>query len=139
MRFVYAAGNLRSTVPELAAWFTALFAGRIVKPDTLADMLAPTRLRDGTIAGPPPAPGDSPDAAPFYDLGLRSYCLDGHRAIGPSGSFTSFSAKVTYHPGSDLLLIVLTNTGGKAAELEQRFARTLFADTTPTRDRRPPQ
>ncbi|PCC68147.1 CubicO group peptidase, beta-lactamase class C family [Nannocystis exedens] len=128
MSFVYAAGALLSTVPELSAWFTAFFDGRIVSPRTVASMLAPARLRDGSIAGPP-------GEAAFYGLGIRSYCLDGQRAIGPSGSFSSFSAKVTYYPRAELMLIVLTNTGGKAAELEERFARTIFTGGTDRAER----
>ncbi|MDC0666409.1 serine hydrolase domain-containing protein [Nannocystis radixulma] len=120
MSSVYAAGALLSTVPELAAWFTAFFAGRIVGRRAVEKMLAPARLRDGSVAGPP-------GTAAFYGLGLRSYCLDGQRAIGPGGSFSTFSAKVTYYPETELVLVVLTNTGGKAAELEERLARILFA------------
>ncbi len=111
MSAVYAAGAIRSTVPDLASWFSALFEGRVISAAGVTQMMTPS----------PRSP-----AAVSYGLGLRSYKLLGHRVTGPGGSFASFSSKVSYYIDDDLMLIVLTNVGDRAAQIEERLARALL-------------
>src|SRR5438270_11503827 len=47
MRVPYAAGALRSTAQDMARWNAALFGGKLLKPESLREMLAPGRLRNG--------------------------------------------------------------------------------------------
>ena len=47
MSVPYAAGALRSTAEDMARWNAALFGGKLLKPESLKEMLAPGRLRNG--------------------------------------------------------------------------------------------
>ncbi len=47
MSVPYAAGALRSTAEDMARWNAALFGGKLLKPKSLTEMLAPGRLRNG--------------------------------------------------------------------------------------------
>lgn len=124
----FAAGAIRSNVSDLAKWFTAFFDGRIVSLTSVKAMTTiPARLNNGRLAGDVPAnPAVAPGSAGYYGLGIRSYQLHGHSAIGPSGSWAHFSAKVTNYPQDRLLIVVLANVGGKAGEIEEAIAKILF-------------
>lgn len=121
----FAAGNMRSTVPDLARWFNALFSGEVISRASLSLLSAPVRVNDGRLAGD--ALFD-PDAEPIgqYGLGVRTYLQDGRRVIGPSGSFYAYSSKVAYFVDDKIIVIVLTNVGNKAADLEKRISTQLF-------------
>jgi CubicO group peptidase (beta-lactamase class C family) len=41
------AGGIRSTATDLLRWHQALLGGKLPKPESLALMLEPTRLKDG--------------------------------------------------------------------------------------------
>ena len=124
----FAAGAMRSNVPDLAKWFAAFFDGRIVSRSSVEAMsTTPARLKDGKLAGDAPAdPSIAPGAAGYYGLGIRAYELDGHRAIGPGGSWNHFSAKVTNYPDDQVLIIVLANIGGQASQIEQGVAKIML-------------
>jgi CubicO group peptidase (beta-lactamase class C family) len=98
----------------------------------LREMLAPSRLKDGRLSGD--APWDKslrPGSFGNYGLGIRSYSLDGHRVTGPGGTWSHFSSKVSYYLDDDLLIVVLANTGGRAAPIEERIARKILRPRTP--------
>ena len=93
MSVPYAAGALRSTAEDMARWNAALFGGKLLKPQSLKEMLAPGRLRNGAenqtaVAWPggkafPPPAGFVPGS---YAFGLDHHSEDGRRIIGHDGS-----------------------------------------------------
>ena len=132
MSVPYAAGALRSTAEDMARWNAALFGGKVLKPESLKEMLAPGRLRNGAenqtgIAWPggksfaPPA-GYVPGP---YAFGLSHFSQDGRRIIGHDGSIAGFDAVMQTYVDEGLTVIVLTNTNGAAHPLEAKIAKIL--------------
>jgi CubicO group peptidase (beta-lactamase class C family) len=132
MSVPYAAGALRSTAEDMARWNSALFGGKLLKPDSLKEMLAPGRLRNGAetqtaIAWPggkafPPPPGYVPGP---YAFGLDHHSEDGRRIIGHDGSIAGFDAVIQTYVDEGLTIIVLTNTDGAAHPIETKVAKIL--------------
>lgn len=132
MSVPYAAGALRSTAKDMARWNAALFGGKLLKPDSLREMLAPGRLRNGAenqtaIAWPggkafPPPAGYVPGP---YAFGLEHHFEDGRRIIGHDGSIAGFDAVMQNYVDEGLTIIVLTNTNGAAHPLEAKVAKIL--------------
>lgn len=132
MSVPYAAGALRSTAVDMARWNAALFGGKLLRPKSLKEMLAPGRLRNGAenqtaIAWPggkafaPPA-GYVPGP---YAFGLSHYSQNGRRIIGHDGSIAGFDAVMQTYVDEGLTIIVLTNTNGGAHPLEAKIADIL--------------
>lgn len=113
------AGAMRSTVGELARWHEALLGGRVLKPATVARMIAPGRLTDGRLASAAraPAPGQPAGATSDYGLGISTSQRDGRRAIGHGGSINGFNAAVQTFPARRTTVVLLTNTGAGTAPL----------------------
>jgi CubicO group peptidase (beta-lactamase class C family) len=132
MSVPYAAGALRSTAVDMARWNAALFGGKLLRPNSLKEMLAPGRLRNGTenqtaIAWPggkafAPPPGYVPGP---YAFGLSHYSQDGRRIIGHDGSIAGFDAVMQTYVDEGLTIIVLTNTDGAAHPLEAKLAKIM--------------
>ena len=132
MSVPYAAGALRSTAGDMARWNAALFGGKLLKVESLNEMLAPGRLRNGAetqtaIAWPggksfPPPPGYIPGP---YSFGLDHHSEDGRRIIGHDGSIAGFNALMQTYVDEGLTIIVLTNTDGAAHPIESRIAKLL--------------
>jgi CubicO group peptidase (beta-lactamase class C family) len=131
MSVPYAAGALRSTAEDMARWNAALFGGKLLKSQSLSEMLAPGRLRNGAEnqtaivwpgkAFPPPA-GFVPG---FYAFGLDHHSEDGRRIIGHDGSIAGFDSVMLTYVDEGLTIIVLTNTNGAAHSLETKIAKIL--------------
>lgn len=132
MSVPYAAGALRSTVEDLARWNAGLYGGKLLKPQSLKEMLAPGRLRNGAedqtaIAWPggkafaPPA-GYVPGP---YAFGLDHHSEDGRRIVGHDGSIAGFDALMQTYVDEGLTIIVLTNTNGGAPPLAAKIAKIL--------------
>lgn len=132
MSVPYSAGALRSTVEDLARWNTALFGDRLLKPQSLNEMLAPGRLRNGADDQTAIAwPGGKAFAPPtglvpgFYAFGLDHHSEDGRRIIGHDGSVDGFDSVMQTYLDEGLTVIVLTNTDGAAHPLEAKIAKIL--------------
>ena len=132
MSVPYAAGALRSTVEDLARWNAGLYGGQLLKPQTLKEMLAPGRLRNGAedqtaIAWPggkafAPPPGYVPGP---YAFGLEHHSENGRRVIGHDGSIAGFDALMQTYIDEGVTIIVLTNTNGAAHPLEAEISKIL--------------
>lgn len=115
-------GGLCSTAHDLALLPGALKAGKWIKPSTLGEMVAPTRLRGGVLID--------------WGLGVRRGLLGrsiawGHTGGGPSGSWAS----VAHYPDRRVTVAVTVNGTGSdtdAATLQAAVATILFAEA-PTR------
>lgn len=132
MSVPYAAGALRSTAEDMARWNAALFGGKLLKPESLKEMLAPGRLRNGAetqtaIAWPggkafPPPKGY---VAGPYAFGLDHHFENGRRIVGHDGSIAGFDSVMETYVDESLTIIVLTNTNGAAHPLEATIAKIL--------------
>jgi D-alanyl-D-alanine carboxypeptidase len=116
-----AAGALRSTAQDLATWHHALFTNKVVSAKSVAEMIAPGKLKDGRLssenvfrnpgAPPPPVRKDPPAT---YALGLYAGSMGGHKLISHTGGIQGFNASLNTFPDDRLTVIVLSNTDGGA-------------------------
>jgi CubicO group peptidase (beta-lactamase class C family) len=90
-----------ATASDLIAWQAALDGGRVIGAASLAEMRAPTVLRDGTRID--------------YGLGTRLGSLQGHRAVGHTGGGGGFDGMMIDFPDDHVTVVVLTNSGGAFA------------------------
>jgi D-alanyl-D-alanine carboxypeptidase len=132
MSVPFAAGALRSTVEDMARWNAALFGGKLLKPVSLKEMLAPGRLRDGaedqTAIAWPGGKAFAPPAGYLqgpYAFGLDHHSENGRRVIGHEGSIAGFDALMQAYVDEGLTIIVLTNTDGAARPLGLKIAKIL--------------
>jgi CubicO group peptidase (beta-lactamase class C family) len=113
------AGSVRGTTADLARWWMALRAGRVVSEQSLQQMWVPVRLAAG---------GQSAEFG--YGLGIRLGRYAGHRVIGHTGDAAGGSAVLVEYPDDSLLIVVATNTLGNkvpyAIEIQAAIARALL-------------
>ncbi len=116
------AGNLYSTVIDLSNFLLAIFAegrgpgGAIVKPETLAKMIAPGTEADG-----------SPQR---FGLGFHVTELDGHRQIGHGGAVYGFSTQLEALPDRMLgvaAVAALDGSNGVVGRLTEYALRLMLA------------
>lgn len=88
----HAAGALLSSARDISDWQDALLGGDVLKPSSLALMLA-FHPRSG------------------YGLGMRYARLDGHLGIGHGGSLRGYVSIMYRLPDEDLDVVILTNLG----------------------------
>lgn len=89
-------GGVVSTATDMARWSIALAAGTLLKPTTIALMMAPTRLGDGSLF-----PGG---------IGWFLGDVKGHRMAVHNGSTVAGYSSVVYRfPDDDVSVVVLFN------------------------------
>jgi len=91
-----AAGALVSSVDDLAIWTQALHGGKVLKPESLARMLAPTHLPDGKTIP--------------YGFGLGLETMNGRTLVGHGGGINGFTCFMLADPQKHTLAVILNNT-----------------------------
>jgi D-alanyl-D-alanine carboxypeptidase len=106
----FSAGALVSNVDDLAAWNTALEAGRVVSRASLDRMQTPYRLKDGSDTG--------------YGYGLSLYDEQGSHVVTHGGGINGFLCSALRLPADRVFVAVLTNRGYGAGpdDLSRRIA-----------------
>ncbi|MBL8735146.1 MAG: beta-lactamase family protein [Planctomycetes bacterium] len=93
----FAAGALHASVEDLTLWTTALHAGKVLSPRSYAEMIAPTRLADGTPTQ--------------YGMGIvLAEDRQGRPFLGHDGGGFGFSAVARWYGEAELAVVVLTNS-----------------------------
>lgn len=93
----YAAGAICSTVEDMITWVKALHGGKVLSPRSYAEMVAPSKLTDGTFLR--------------YSMGTSvGEDRRGLKYIGHSGGGFGFSAEARWYPDAQLAVVVLTNS-----------------------------
>jgi len=92
----YAAGSLLSSVDDLAAWNSALLAGKLIKRETLELAWTPFNLADGTSTN--------------YGYGWGVSAHEGRRMIEHGGGIPGFTSYGILFPEDKLCVIMLTNS-----------------------------
>lgn len=121
MSVPHAAGALIGTVGDLATWNAALHSGKVVPPALYAQMVAPTKLPDGTTEP--------------YGFGIGRSDIRGRDAIGHGGGIFGFSTNSVYVPQEDLFVAVFANSDSPATNtgvVMQRLAALALNDPYPS-------
>lgn len=107
----WAGGGIISTVEDLARFHIALNQGKLLKPETLAQMYTPYRLPDGKTSG--------------YGLGWRiSDDEHGHHWVAHGGGATGGSSLLLRYPEGKLAVAIICNVqdAGNLGELAKQIA-----------------
>ncbi len=99
--WTWSAGEIVSTVGDLAKWDMALRSGSIVSAAAFAQMTTPATLTDGTVDE--------------YGFGWWTDPLRGHKHIYHDGDTYGMSSSNNLFPDDDLAIIVLQNVSRDAA------------------------
>lgn len=105
MTYPGAAGAMRSTTTDLCRWHQALLGGRVLSSSSLAKMLTPATLADGTL------PKDG-DAEVRYGFGLQLSPADTREVISHGGGINGFASYLGTYREADLSLATIVNTDG---------------------------
>ena len=87
-----AAGAMASTAKDLAIWADALYGGKLLSPESLAEMT--TMLQPG-----------------LYGLGTDVAVFRGHRAYGHRGGIRGYESSMWHFPQSGVSIVLLSNQG----------------------------
>ena len=112
--WTWSAGEIVSTVGDLAKWDAALRSGKIVSAADFALMTAPATLTGGKVDE--------------YGFGWWTDPFHGHKHIYHDGDTFGMSSSNNLYPDDDLTIIVLENVGQDAAS---RTAASIFATLVP--------
>jgi len=105
----FAAGELVSTVGDLAKWDAALAAGSLLKKSSFQEIWTPVKLNDGTTHD--------------YGFGWGVGNREGHRFQSHGGGTAGFSTVILRYPDDKITVILLTNrAGSNAGGLAQTLA-----------------
>jgi CubicO group peptidase (beta-lactamase class C family) len=96
MSIPFSAGALYSTTEDLLRWEQGLFGGKVLKPESLAKMTTPFKQD--------------------YAFGLGVATRNGHKVIAHNGGIEGFNTSLAYYPDDKLVVVVLANLNGGAAE-----------------------
>ena len=95
-RLIAPSGGVLATAVDLARWWEAIMQGRLLKPSSLAEMLAPARLNDGR--------------AVTHGFAFFTDSFNGHKMIFHHGSTVGgFGSVVRYFPQEKLTLAIIGN------------------------------
>lgn len=95
----FSAGSLCSTAGDLVTWLRALHGGKVLSPKSYAEMIAPSKLNDGTQLR--------------YGMGIAvGQDVRGLNFIGHGGSIAGFTAEATWYPDAQAAIVVLMNSNG---------------------------
>ncbi len=96
MTIPFAAGSLYSTVEDLARWEQGLFGGKVLSPASLQKMTTPFKEN--------------------YAFGLAVSTANGHKLFEHGGGIEGFNTHLAYYPDDKLIVVVLANLNGPAAD-----------------------
>ena len=118
----WAGGAIRTTVPDVARYFSAFHSGRIVSAAAVERMMAPHYLKNGK---PAPLPGAAPGTA-WNGLGLEVRNVHGHKTVTQGGNFPGWDAQIRTFVDEDVRIIMLANAPRAADMLEARILKILL-------------
>jgi CubicO group peptidase (beta-lactamase class C family) len=93
MTVPFAAGALYSTTHDLATWNSALYGGKVLKPESLMEMTTPYKNN--------------------YCYGLFVKIVDGDKYIEHGGGIEGFDTFLSYDTADKLSVVVLSNMEGR--------------------------
>lgn len=96
-------GGLVSTVIDMSKWDAALYAGKLLKKETLQLMFTPVKIKDGF--------------AP-YGLGFGTTPFQGHQRVGHIGRIPGFESAFSRFIDDKISVVVFINTELDAGQMD---------------------
>ena len=118
--WLFAAGELAMSAPNLARWDIGMLEQRLLKPASYREMQTEVRLKNGLGTG--------------YGLGIEVTKEADHRALEHSGEVSGFTSENVVFPDDGDAIVVLTNQDAAvaASQIARRIAPLLFQDARVT-------
>ncbi|HEX7313937.1 MAG TPA: serine hydrolase [Pyrinomonadaceae bacterium] len=116
----FAGGGLTGTVPDLLRWARAAFAGKIVSPKWIDEMLKPFTTKSGRYTG-------LGDGDTYYTLGWMVMPVNGSLALHAQGGQKGTDTYLYYFPEKRLAIAAACNLEGSPT---QRYIRRLYETVT---------
>ncbi|MFL6334452.1 MAG: serine hydrolase domain-containing protein [Pyrinomonadaceae bacterium] len=116
----FGGGGLTGTVPDLLRWARAAFAGEIVSPKWIDEMLKPYTSKSGRYTG-------FGDADMYYTLGWMVVPVNGQLALHAQGSQKGTDVYLYYFPEKRLAIAAACNL---EAAPTSRYVRRLYETVT---------
>lgn len=114
----YAAGALVSCVRDMALWYGAIGAGKLLKKATWQQAWTAAKLADGK--------------ATEYGFGWGVGELNGHRVLDHGGGIPGFSTHTLHFPQDRVSVVVLTNLeGADAGGIARKVAASIVPALAP--------
>lgn len=114
--WLFAAGELAMSAPDLARWDIGMLEQRLLKPASYTEMQAEVRLKNGL--------------GTRYGLGIDVTSEADHRALEHGGEVSGFTSENIVFPDDHAAIVVLTNQDAAmaAGQIARRIAPLLFQD-----------
>jgi D-alanyl-D-alanine carboxypeptidase len=113
LNLLYGSGGVYSTVADLARYDHALFGGQLLRATSLAQMLQPGELKDGT-------------SVPYgFGWSLKTDAA-GEPYYAHSGNWLGFTAYYLHYPKDGLAVMVLSNRSDTDTEYLATTAAEMF-------------
>ena len=114
--WLFAAGELAMSAPDLARWDIGMLEQRLLKPASYKEMQAEVRLKNGL--------------GTRYGLGIDVTSEADHRALEHGGEVSGFTSENIVFPDDHAAIVVLTNQDAAmaAGQIARRIAPLLFQD-----------
>lgn len=121
--YTWAGGGMGATVPDLATWGGRVLDGQVIGRETFEDLLAPTRLNDGSVA----RNGDA-----TVGVGWRvSTDRDGRRLVHHAGAALGARSALVLYPDQRAATAIASNASWTSAI--ETTAQMLAAPFLPAR------
>ena len=114
--WLFAAGELAMSAPDLARWDIGMLEQRLLKPASYKEMQTEVRLQNGL--------------GTRYGLGIDVTSEADHRALEHGGEVSGFTSENIVFPDDHAAIVVLTNQDAAmaAGQIARRIAPLLFQD-----------
>ncbi len=120
----FAAGSLCSTAGDMVTWLRALHGGKVLSPESYAELITPSTLNDGTTLR--------------YSMGLQvGPDPIGLQYIGHGGRIPGFWVEAGWYPDAQLAVVVMMNNVGRLdpQEVTSELAAEVLGWTPPKPER----
>jgi D-alanyl-D-alanine carboxypeptidase len=115
--WLYAAGGLWASAPDLARWDLALMGGKVLKPESMAIMTTPVKLSDGRFKD--------------YGCGMNVRRDGGETILSHGGAVSGFRATNILIPRTKSAVVVLINDEQSDPAIAQAIVGLLTKSETP--------
>lgn len=116
--WLYAAGGLWCSAPDVARWDLALMEGKLLRPDSFRRMTTPVTLADGRVRN--------------YGFGLVVDRREGEQILAHGGAVSGFRASNVLVPRTKSAVVVLINSESSAgSRLANELINLLIHDADP--------
>ena len=107
----FSSGGLVSTADDLARWLLLLYEGKVLKPESLARMMTPSRLKSGQEVG--------------YGCGVGFRPVAGTRHAGHAGGVPGYKSYAEADPATRTIVVILNNTDAPKGD-DAVYSKELF-------------